>query len=394
MTGALPRVLDRATRNLATRPANNLASLDLLRSLAILLVLTGHLGAYFPKTLRLQHLPFVNFGWTGVDLFFVLSGFLIGKQLWKELRSSGTIRIRKFILRRGMRIWPLYFAFIALSLLHSCFSGSWHKAIWSDIFCVSNYFPGRVAGGWSLSSEEQFYIIVHLVLCLLAYLLKGRRLWVLPVLWLLALPLVRWLTLAHAHAATAKAVTDLTYAPLHTHSDGLAVGLLLAWFAVAQSDRWRQIRWPLGLAVLAGCCALAAVLEHFSNRLFAFSALALCYGAVTLLSLRWPLISRLSQWQGFYVLSRLSYGTYLNHLLIVPLVAVALQPFVGHSSSAFVLCWCASVAACSAAAFFGFAFIELPFLDLRDRKMRRAAPQRVRESAPLENLEPLTTSTR
>src|ERR1017187_5364664 len=93
-------------------PAGQIPFLDGLRSIAILLVMNGHLSHRFAEAYGqnfYSRLPFVQNGWIGVDLFFILSGFFIGGQLWKELRDRGSIAVGRFVLRRGFRIWPLYF---------------------------------------------------------------------------------------------------------------------------------------------------------------------------------------------------------------------------------------------------------------------------------------------
>src|SRR5206468_8735683 len=87
--------------NLFTRPAGNIAFLDVLRSIAIILVYGSHFGPAFSAPLKVQRLPFIIDGWSGVDLFFILSGLLIGTQLWRELNSTGQIQLGRFLLRRG-----------------------------------------------------------------------------------------------------------------------------------------------------------------------------------------------------------------------------------------------------------------------------------------------------
>src|SRR5436305_13199738 len=99
--------------DLTHRPAGNIAALDVLRALAIVLVFSGHFGDEFQAVPKVAHFPVFYWSWTGVDLFFVLSGALIGSQLWKELQRTGHIRIGRFLLRRGFRIWPLYFSLAA-----------------------------------------------------------------------------------------------------------------------------------------------------------------------------------------------------------------------------------------------------------------------------------------
>src|ERR1043165_9002825 len=78
-------------------------SLDVLRGVAVLLVIGCHLHYY-----RL----WAKGGWCGVDLFFVLSGFLVSGLLFQEYKNTGTIQFRRFILRRGMKIWPAFYVFL------------------------------------------------------------------------------------------------------------------------------------------------------------------------------------------------------------------------------------------------------------------------------------------
>lgn len=129
-----------------------LRKLDFLRGIAIVLVLLRH-QVLFEFTHKM--------GWMGVDLFFVLSGFLVSNLLFLEYQKFGDIRPGLFLIRRGFKIYPVYYIFFALYLLPL-----WHshhlelKGILSDMFFVQNYtrawgyafFPS-----WSLAVEEHFY---------------------------------------------------------------------------------------------------------------------------------------------------------------------------------------------------------------------------------------------
>ena len=108
--------------------------------------------------------PFVRWGWTGVDLFFVLSGLLIGTQLWRELDRTGDIRVGRFLLRRGLRIWPLYTSLVVSIFGEVVFLGRDGSGLWSDAAYLSNYFHCQIGGSWSLSTEEQFYILAPISL--------------------------------------------------------------------------------------------------------------------------------------------------------------------------------------------------------------------------------------
>ena len=95
-------------KDLFIRPTHNLPSLDGLRAMAILLVLAMHTNEFFthpgmPQSI-LSSLPPFKGGWIGVPLFFVLSGYLIGGQIWKEYVRDKTMNFSRFILRRGFRI--------------------------------------------------------------------------------------------------------------------------------------------------------------------------------------------------------------------------------------------------------------------------------------------------
>ena len=73
-------------------------------------------------------LPMFRWGWTGGDLFFVLSGCLIGQQLWREFANTGRVNVWRFIAKRGFRIWPLYFATLLVLLV----LGSRFSPVWAD----------------------------------------------------------------------------------------------------------------------------------------------------------------------------------------------------------------------------------------------------------------------
>jgi len=355
-----------ARANLRNRPANNIPCLDFLRSIAILLVITGHVGGSFPDP-HIQKLPFVLFGWTGVDLFFVLSGFLIGGQLWKELDRSGTINVRRFIVRRGFRIWPLYFSVVIGLMLRDLILKVPLRGFSSDIFFLSNYFRCKVGGGWSLSTEEQFYLLFPTILYVAWRLVRPERLVLIPIAWLIALPLLRWLTILTAATTSEEVIHKLTYTPLHTHSDGLAIGVIIAWIAIMRPSTMRASTRS-NLVVLVLMLALAFTIRNcISRNLFAFTALALSYGGVAFVLLRTKRHPQLLNWPGFYVLSRLSYGMYLNHFGVVEHVVSPLQLLVGKSPIGFAICWCVTLTITSALAFLTFAWIELPFLNVRDR---------------------------
>ena len=147
--------------------------LDWLRFLAFGMVFIAHacppnVGTYtklgLPEVVVQLFIPFIRTGGYGVDLFFALSAFLITKLLLMEKDIDGTVDIRSFYIRRIMRIWPLYFAFILVAapfdvtgsgpyyLALLAFFGNWYQLL----FLNSAAFAGPL---WSVCVEEQFYVV-------------------------------------------------------------------------------------------------------------------------------------------------------------------------------------------------------------------------------------------
>ena len=139
--------------------------LDVIRFLAFGLVFLHHSIPMHDKRLGLLG----DVGPLGICLFFVLSSFLITELLRIEKQRTGTIRIRAFYIRRVLRIWPLYFLFLALAVLIGILQPDLHipvKAVLAFVLLAGNWYAaahGFVQGFagplWSISLEEQFYVI-------------------------------------------------------------------------------------------------------------------------------------------------------------------------------------------------------------------------------------------
>src|SRR5918911_2025059 len=150
---------------------NRIPELDGLRGLAVLAVLCAHYFGEVPHGLR-----FLTFGWLGVDLFFVLSGFLIGGILIANRESSGYFST--FYIRRACRIFPAYYAVVALTLTASALlklkGAPWFDPLlppaayltYTQNFAIA--LIGRAQGDWllptwTLAVEEQFYLLLPVI---------------------------------------------------------------------------------------------------------------------------------------------------------------------------------------------------------------------------------------
>lgn len=329
----------------------------------------------------LYNFPLFAFGWTGVDLFFVLSGYLIGKHLWHELKTKGTIDFFGFFIRRGLRIWPLYFAI----LLATFFSTDKDPlAFWPDATFLSNYFHHQVGGGWTLSTEEQFYLISPLSLLVTSRLLNSDRQICLVVFAIAMLPILRAITIYNAHGAYSgvTAPTLNLIMPFHTHSDGLFVGLFLSWITVFHYRRQQSLSRLTKVLIFSIVTTTSIFARFLSSTLFGFTALGLIYGALvfcTLSPMRTRPATPASRFA--YFVSRLSFGIYLNHFLILSALLTLLHRGLIHippNTFGFACFSISAFLACISMASVTFFIIEVPFLNIRDRWLakRTAAAER------------------
>jgi peptidoglycan/LPS O-acetylase OafA/YrhL len=237
-------------------------SLDVLRAVAIFLVLGRHtvapiegLGAATPL-----FAAWTRIGWSGVDLFFVLSGYLVSGLLFGEYQKNGRVDLRRFLVRRAFKIWPPYLAylgFVALWLAWKHRHGEglavWPQ-LWPNLFHVQNYFGTPRVHTWSLAVEEHFYLVAALCFYLL---LGGRgsggRLRHFP--WFVALTgalLVVCRSVAFVHAGPG----GMNIYATHLRFDGLLVGTLLAYLSCFRPTSlaffarrpWQSIAVGLALA--------------------------------------------------------------------------------------------------------------------------------------------------
>jgi len=247
---------------------------------------------------------YFSFGWAGVDLFFVLSGFLITGILLRTRDDSHYFI--NFYARRILRIWPLYFALLGVMLIilprvlpaEGAIATSSAKPIAAFLFFVQNLavshkILGPLGVTWSLAIEEQFYLVWPLLVWLLPR--RGVQ-WTSLGIFLATLSLRLFLQLSASHVNL--------YTNTFTRLDGLAVGSFLAvWLPDTAPDFVR--RTALTLLPIS---ALVAIL--LSQSPIQYSLIALSFGSVLCLSLSAGLKDRFLQYTG-----KISFGLYLMHLI-------------------------------------------------------------------------------
>ncbi|MDY7226998.1 acyltransferase family protein [Hyalangium rubrum] len=294
--------------------------LDVLRAVAILLVLCFHSPEAVRNVLPPVLVPAFTLGWMGVDLFFVLSGYLIGRQVFatREDLPLGA-RLRTFWVKRWTRTLPLYLVVLGtyavlkpLVFKAPFLGGGWHFALF-----LQNYSALRdFVQSWSLCVEEHFY----LVLPLLAFGLRGQRwpawVWLMPM----AVSVLGRALLVGVIPSSPPVREWLAAYPwgTHLHLDGLSVGVFLARTAPRWRTwpaRWKAASTVLGLGVLAVTLGLygATVLGH--TYLGLYPGLSAGFGLLLVGMESWRLPT--GPRRAVYAVAVTSYGAYLWHGLLV-----------------------------------------------------------------------------
>jgi peptidoglycan/LPS O-acetylase OafA/YrhL len=380
-------------------PPNRFAGLDHLRALAIILVFIYHSGFIGGRPDSLDGIG--AFGWTGVDLFFVLSGYLIGGQLLARVARAQKINYGEFYIKRTMRILPAYLVVLALYFLIPAFrERSELPPLWRFLTFTQNYGldltrEGAFSHAWSLCIEEQFYLGLPLIILALTAIGPAHRsVWVLPALFFLGfvLRLYNWYHFLEPIAQTdgqpgfTPAYSGFTpayyrwiYYPAYTRLDGLLAGVSLAAIYHFRPQIWQRITRHGNALLLASLALIGAAwwVVHneyqysFRGAIFGYPLISLAYGVLVLAALspscilyRFP--SRLTA-----LIAALSYSIYLTHKQILHLSHKLLDRwFDPHSWPSYLVC----IVACGLAGWLLRIVVELPFLRLRDKWLRHRRP--------------------
>src|SRR5215212_6177677 len=308
----------RAPAENRTREGRRL-DLDVVRGLAIVLALGWHFSGERTGNPVLDVLtaPARSFGWAGVDLFFVLSGFLLGRLVLKEQARTGRFDGWRFTLRRLLKLWPVLYVFLAVQVLAG--SEPWSSYLWQNALHVQNYAGTSLTHLWSLAVEEHFY----LALAVLFPLFARRRGSVRLLVGILVAVLLGSLALRCWGVVAGLGGVELQWRT-HFRMDALAAGVLLAVLRVhapAAFDRLVQRRWPLALTTVAGVAFLATVGKTGAPGATLGYTVAYVTGAAFLLLLHGAAWVPRAGWltRPVAALGRYSYGIYIWHVFAAQL---------------------------------------------------------------------------
>jgi peptidoglycan/LPS O-acetylase OafA/YrhL len=378
------------------RGAESIPELDGLRALAILFVLFRHgVRPFWREGETLYPLggwdagiPLIN-GWVGVDLFFVLSGFLITHHICgRYRRQDGRIDFRDYLWRRVLRIVPAYYAVLLLVALGLAPYLQVEPQLLAvrvayHLLFLQDYLPSNIlATFWSLGVEEKFYLLSPLLLILVFRLQRPARQYA-AIAALAALPSVlRWLI----HAGSAGEIDYVAFfqffrSPFHASYEGLAVGMLCALlYRDRAALRWlsdrraAQVLFWLGAGLVAGLVGFVPLLDSidFFDMVPLQSLLSIGAGLLLLGLVFKAGPGRLFRSQPALVLSRLAYCLYLVHLALLPMAqafCAGLPGFDGLSRGVqFLVFLPPYLLIAGAAALVLHYAVEKPFLLLRERR--------------------------
>ena len=305
-----------------------LFALDVLRGVAVMLVIVRHWPGSYAGMGPFRFL--VEIGWSGVDLFFVLSGFLISSLLFKEWDRTGTLRLGRFWLRRGLKIWPAYFAAFGAAMALRCLQ-LWRQGgvemAWQEVkrfapnpLFIQNYFPPdrRWPYTWSVAVEEHFYLALPLLLLAISRVRHREQ---------RPFSLLPWVTLFIAVAALALRVAAVragagwrdVYYPTHLRADSLMFGVLIGYANWYYPDGFRRVcrHWPLLLLVALAALVLPATRPLITSPItysLGFTVLFLGFGALVALAAAYADFGfRFAPARWTAVVGRYSYTIYLAH---------------------------------------------------------------------------------
>ncbi|PWK27428.1 peptidoglycan/LPS O-acetylase OafA/YrhL [Arcicella aurantiaca] len=352
-------------------PNNRNQAIDFLRAIAVSLTLFRHYGI---------NLFMYKIGWVGVDLFFVLSGFLVSGLLFGEFKKTGKIDFLRFFVRRGLKIYPLFYLLIIIYVIQTKIDPiakiDYH-AIQVEALFYKNYVGGNAfwIHTWSIDVEEHFYLLLPLLFLTLIFFNKSSQkpFKVIPYLFaviaLICLALRTYVTLTQPFSHTTNV------SPTHLRIDSLLFGTLLSYFYHFHRDQLTDFvinnrqKLRIGSLILLLPCAIFWD-ENPQMTTWGFTSLYLGFGGILLLSIYSeiklsPFLEKI--YNGMAKMGLYSYSMYIIHW---PLIWWFILPNGGYLDAHY------PVKLLVFFVYFGVVYllgwllsktIEIPFLALRDK---------------------------
>jgi peptidoglycan/LPS O-acetylase OafA/YrhL len=319
---------------------HKLLALDHLRAFAILYVILFHYQFFgHPAWVK----AIAGFGWSGVDLFFVLSGFLISGQLFGTIAKGNQISLSEFFIKRFFRIIP---PFLFVVILYASFpalrewghlSPIWRYLTFTLNFSLDLRKYGTFSHAWSLCVEEQFYFFLPLLFVLFSYFKMGSKAsYLLIALFIGGFVIRLW---SWNHFIEPVLSTDnygaywneYIYYPTYNRLDSLLVGVSIAGLYTfypsvkAMVNRYCNPVLFSGIALWAVSCVVCKGYSTYNTTMWGFPLIALSYGLI-LAAVVCP-ASPVYRFKSYVTsqIATLSYSMYLTHKIVIHVVQNILQ---------------------------------------------------------------------
>lgn len=358
-------------------------SLDGLRGIAVLLVIVYH----FSK------LPFITFdfelGWVGVQLFFVLSGYLISRILIQEKEKTLSTYMGRFYWRRALRIFPIYFLYLLLITIIHIFTGEptdynfASPLLFTYTYNFSVLFEGweitrLYSHLWSLSVEEQFYLFWPL----LVFFISTKNLFRVCIGLIVLIPIFRFALeiVLSSNMSSPELIGTGIYWFTVSHLDAFACGCILNLLSTRTSEVILKYRWVIWL-IVATCgifnllnysksitgyeiSSLGYLLPSLENyqAVWSYSLLNLLFATIILKNIIKG--SSILETRAMVFIGRISYGMYLYHFIIIVLIEKVFKQAFINDGVTLLICIILVVIT----SYLSFLLIEKKFLDLKNRK--------------------------
>jgi peptidoglycan/LPS O-acetylase OafA/YrhL len=294
-----------------------LIQIDILRCLAVVMVMSRHYSII---------LGIWNSAWIGVDLFFVLSGFLVSGLLFREYMQKGSVNAGLFFIRRGFKIYPAFWLMVLIYIAYDYYKyhALYYKKILAEIFFVQNFTPGIIGITWSLAVEEHFYIILIL---LTLYAIRTRQIDNGRTIVALCLSIAAICLAARTYIAYTAPFNAYThFFPTYLRLDTLFAGVLVSWFYHFNTAVFNAffVRYRLHLLILAIIGLQVPFFFKVTDPFLVSAGLTMLYMAFAIflcLLLTSNFSWHLPVWKPLAFIGKCSYSIYLVHQLLGPAVA-------------------------------------------------------------------------
>ncbi|HPP86427.1 MAG TPA: acyltransferase [bacterium] len=384
----LKKIIDYVIESFS-KSKNEILELNGIRAIAIILVMFHHsfLAYKFTNLLSIKadnyllkfFFKILENGRIGVDIFFVLSGFLIGGQLLKEIKTTGTLNFKKFYFKRILRIFPAYY--FALILVTIFFIEKISiKEIISHLFYLQNYWLNIYEITWSLAVEEQFYIFLPFLLFIFRKNFKNANCFCFAIFGLLIiLPFYfRLLIFKNLHNIYDTQYISLKiFGAFHTRFDQLFIGVFIAFLYLNYKNlliNKYKIFYFLQFFLFIIFCFLiyySGMNGSFYKIVLQFSLIGLVVGFFILsMLLTKTFFNKILSNNFFYFIAKISYPMYLYHYFSIWSIHKEDISLTNNEFLNFFIYLTAIFALSVLFALLSWLFIEYPFLKIKQKKCK------------------------